>query len=70
MDFSGPKTVIRDCHLGKFIFIKSTQKDGHFDTRHDPFWEEKKLHPLLSLNPKTLDGVQRAETHFFAQVSF
>jgi hypothetical protein len=48
------------------------QKDGHFDTRHGPFWE-KKFSPLLrpqSADRKTSDGVQRAETHFFAQVIF
>jgi hypothetical protein len=22
------------CHLGKFLFLKSTQKDGHLDNRH------------------------------------
>jgi hypothetical protein len=25
------------CYKGIFILFKSTQKDGYFDTQHDPF---------------------------------
>jgi hypothetical protein len=32
-------------HLGKFIFLKSTQKGGHFDTHIDLF-HEKNVCPI------------------------
>jgi hypothetical protein len=41
----------------------SMQKDGSFDTRHDPFREKNAEH-------KPLDGMQRAETHFSPHVVF
>jgi hypothetical protein len=34
------------CHYGKFIFLKSTQKDGHFDTHIDLFQEKKISDPI------------------------
>jgi hypothetical protein len=35
--FSGKTILGAFCHEGMFIFLKSTQKDGNFDTRYDPF---------------------------------
>jgi hypothetical protein len=52
--------------------LQSAQKDESFDTRHDLFWGEIFL-PLLrpqSADRKTGDGLQRAKTHFVAQVIF
>jgi hypothetical protein len=53
--FLGQKTVIREklflgafCHKGKFIFLKSTQKGGHFDTHINLFQGKKKFLPLFS----------------------
>jgi hypothetical protein len=50
-----------------FIFLKPTQKDKLL------YYERKKIHPLLgalSVDWKTLDGIQTAETHTFAKVIF
>jgi hypothetical protein len=51
--FLRQKTVIREklfsgafCHKGKFIFLKSTQKDGHFDTHNDLFQEKNFYDPI------------------------
>jgi hypothetical protein len=33
--FSGIAVLGEFCYLGKFIFLKSTQNDGFFDTQHD-----------------------------------
>jgi hypothetical protein len=48
--FLGQKTVVREklflgafCNQGKFIFLKSTQKDGHFDNYIDPIWWIQKI---------------------------
>jgi hypothetical protein len=53
--------------------LKSTQKGGHFDTQHDPFWGKQISPPIktsISWSENVSDGVQCAKRHFFAQVTF
>jgi hypothetical protein len=58
ISFSGITFLGALFHQDKFTFLISTQKDGLFGT------------PLFSPERKTLDELQRAETHFFAHVVF
>jgi hypothetical protein len=44
--YSGKNFLGAFCHKGKFIFLKSTQKDGHFDTHIDLFQEKKIADPI------------------------